>query len=262
MRLIENTGFEYTWLPKFQTGDLQTHDFDFRTTVTFPNFLFGPQPLKITPGFILHLWDGPAALPGLPSRAYTGYIDCAWNPRFTPQFGAELNFTPRIGTDFNTITSQSVRAAGKGAAILWFSDAFAVKFGVDYINRADIKMLPILGVIWKPDPKTHFDISIPSPRLSKYLSTVGTSDIWWYLGAEYGGGTWTLQYPGGIKSLTDINDIRVFGGFEWNFMRGVRDVKSFIELGYVWDREIVYTVNQALNYKPDDTLMIRAGFSL
>ena len=65
-----------------------------------------------------------------------------------------------------------------------------------------------------------------------------------------------------FKSLTDINDIRVFGGFEWNFMRGVRDVKSFIELGYVWDRQIVYTINQAFNYKPNDTMMIRAGFSL
>ena len=92
---------------------------------------------------------------------------------------------------------------------------------------------------------------------------MGNSDLWWYVGGEYGGGTWTLQLNPASEvptSLTDINDIRVFGGFEWVHLRGIRDITSFIELGFVWDREIIYAANQAFNYKPRDTLMLRAGF--
>jgi hypothetical protein len=269
MRLVEHTGFEYAWLPKTQTGDLQINDFDFFTSLTFPNFLWGEQPLKVTPGFQLHLWDGPVLLPGLPSKAYTGYIDFGWEPKITQQLTADLHFKPYIGTDFNTFSTDSVRAAGSGAAVIWFSPRFAIKAGVDYINRADIKMLPILGVIWQPNQDMYFDISIPRPLFKWKMSTFGTGDGWWYIGGEYGGGTWTLQYPPvppiypvSVKSLTDINDIRIFGGFEWHHMRGVRDVKSFIEIGYVWDRHIVYVVDQSFNYDPSATLMVRAGFSL
>lgn len=269
MRLIENTGFEYAWLPKMKTGDLQINDFDFFTSLTIPNFLWGEQPLKVTPGFKLHLWDGPVILPGLPSKAYTGYIDFGWEPKITHQLHADIHFKPYVGTDFNTFSVDSIRPAGSGAAIIWLSPQFRLKGGVDYINRADVKLLPIFGVIWEPDKDTYFDISFPSPLLKKKMSTLGTGDVWWYFGGEYGGGTWTLQYPptpptfpASFKSLTDLNDIRVFGGLEWHHMRGVRDVKSFIELGYVWDRHIVYAINQTLNFKPRDTLMVRAGFSL
>jgi hypothetical protein len=265
MRLLEHTGFEYTWLPKMNEEDLQINDFDFFTTLNFPNFLWSPAPLKVKPGFMLHLWDGPrppaipAMHPGLPSKAYTAYVDLGWAPRITPQLAADLHFRPRVGTDFNTISTDSVRLAGSGAALIYITPAIAIKGGVDYINRADIKLLPIIGIVWKPDPQTDFDITFPSPRLAKYLTTVGNTNIWWYVGGEYGGGTWTLELPGPIKSVVDINDIRIFGGFEFTSYRGV---KSFIELGYVWDRNVFYAADQTLNYKPSDTLMLRAGIAL
>ena len=59
-----------------------------------------------------------------------------------------------------------------------------------------------------------------------------------------------------------VNDLRVYSGFEWVNMRGIRDITSFIEFGFVWDREIIYAADQSFNYKPRDTLMLRAGFKM
>jgi hypothetical protein len=172
----------------------------------------------------------------------------------------------------NRLTIQSFRPAGSGVAVIRLSEKMHVKAGVEYINRARYKILPAGGVLWMPDQYTHFDIYFPSPKLKKYMTTMGNSEIWWYVGGEYGGGTWTLelnQTPAPpwwpvppAASLTDINDLRVFGGFEWVHMRGVRDITSFIELGFVWDREIIYAENQFYNRKPRDTLMLRAGFRM
>jgi hypothetical protein len=272
MRLFEDTGFTYAWLPKLKENDLQIHDFDFFTTLTIPRFLWSPQPLKVTPGFQLHLWDGPRPPrilptdPGLPGTAFTGYLDFGWEPLITPQFGGILHFRPYIGTDGKHVTSKnSIRPAGSGVAVLRFNEQMHVKAGAEYINRARYKILPAFGVLWMPDKYTHFDIYFPRPMLKKYFTTMGNSEVWWYVGGEYGGGTWTLELnPAGMvpTSLTDINDLRVFGGFEWINMRGIRDINTFIEVGFVWDREIIYAANQAFNYKPRDTLMLRAGFKM
>jgi hypothetical protein len=219
---------------------------------------------------MLHLWDGPRPPriqwwePGLPGTAYTAYIDFAWEPLITPQFGGELHFRPRIGTDFKHTTDESIRWAGSGVAILHLTDKLALKGGVEYINRARIKLLPAGGVLWTPSEYTEFDIYFPTPKLRQYLSTLGNSEIWGYVGGEYGGGTWTLELnPWSLPtSLTDINDYRVFGGFEWINLRGIRDIRAFIEVGFVWNREIIYVANPTFNYKPRDTLLLRAGFSL
>ena len=171
MRLLEHTGFTYAWLPNSVEDDLQINDFDFFTTLTFPRFLWSPQPLKVTPGFKLHLWDGPRPPrilptdPGLPGTAYTGYLDFGWEPLISPQFGGILHFRPYIGTDGNHVTSKnSIRPAGSGVAVVRLSERMHVKVGAEYINRARYKILPAGGVLWMPDECTHFDIYFPAPN--------------------------------------------------------------------------------------------------
>jgi hypothetical protein len=142
---------------------------------------------------------------------------------------------------------------------------------VDYINRADLKLLPAFGFLWTPNPKTHFDIYFPQPKIASYLTTLGTRDLWWYIGGEYGGGVWLVELddsspaPGlqPADTLMDINDMRVFLGVELTQSGGTGLGKrgAFFEVGYVFEREVVFVAFPADNYSVSETFMLRGGIS-
>jgi hypothetical protein len=151
----------------------------------------------------------------------------------------------------------------------------ALKAGVSYINRADIKLLPALGVLWTPSPKMRWDIFFPQPKLASYLTTLGNQDLWWYVAGEYGGGTWTVDlaapnlatanpadYLPSERTLMDINDIRVSIGLELGppVTGSVGQRGFFFEIGYVFNREMVLVV-PVQQYSLSDTWMLRGGFA-
>ncbi|MFI4875713.1 MAG: hypothetical protein ACIALR_10265 [Blastopirellula sp. JB062] len=262
-RFLENVAFRYTWLPKLQDQDdaLQTQDFDVSATAQFPNFLNSNQPLLVTPAFVLHLWDGPRNLPqNLPGNAYSAYLDFSWNPELTPRLFAELGFRAGAYTDFKTFNSHSLRLQGLGVGAVRLTPTTTIKAGVVYIDRLDKKLFPVVGVTWEPDSRSKYDLVFPYPRVSKYWTTFGDKEVWWYLGGEYGGGSWTIQRDTGagfVDDQVDINDLRVFGGLEATHPNRL---KAFVEIGYVWNRQLVYR-SAIPTLKVDDTLMLRTGFN-
>ena len=94
------------------------------------------------------------------------------------------------------------------------------------------------------------------------------TQVWAYLGAEYGGGSWTVRrlfQDQVISDRVDINDVRIFTGLEW---LGPRNVTGFFEIGYVFNRELVYVEDpggpnpdRLSRLKIEDTMMIRTGIS-
>ena len=115
----------------------------------------------------------------------------------------------------------------------------------------------------------RWDIYFPRPKLANYATTIANTEVWWYVGGEYGGGSWTIQHPAGtaffagfpvaipaVSDRIDINDIRVFLGLDFTRPSGFT---GFVEGGYVWRREIVY-VSAVPDLELEDTFMLRAGF--
>jgi len=258
-RFFQNTGLRYTWLAGGSGRELDINDIEFFTTATFPNFVYSTAPLLVTPGFILHLWDGPQdmAPSELPANAYSAYLDFAWRPGIIDQrLSADLGIRFGVYSDFNSLNTSSIRIQGLGLGVIQLTPTLAVKLGVVYLDRVKVKLLPAGGLLWTPNPQTKFDIFFPQPKLSQYLTDLGNVEVWWYVGGEYGGGSWTVETisPGGV----DINDIRVFGGLEWSHPN---KLTGFIEVGYVFDREVVYRDLGVANFKPTDTIMLRAGFN-
>ena len=99
--------------------------------------------------------------------------------------------------------------------------------------------------------------SFPLPNWRAHATTTGNTQVWWYVGAEYGGGAWTYdRVDDGASDRVDINDIRVFVGVDWfNLNRW----HSFAEVGYVFNREIVDVLTPWNSTELEDTVMIRAG---
>ena len=260
IRFIQDLRLRHTYLGGGDDDtDLGINDTEAAVTFTLPNFLTTGQPLFISPAFALHLWDGPANLPAdLPGNAYSAYLDFQWTSDPNLQIGAELGFRLGVYSDFQTLTSDSLRIQGLALGTARLTPTLTLKAGVVYLDRNDIKILPAGGLLWTPTPQVRFDIFFPQPKLAAYLTTVGRFEVWGYVAGEYGGGAWTIERTAGFTDRIDINDIRVSAGLEWT---GPQGLMGFVEVGYVFEREVVYVVTPGDTFSPDDTYMIRAGIA-
>jgi len=241
---------------------LGMHDIELATTLTWANFLQSNQPLRTSPGFIFHFWDGPSSVanPGfdLPPRAYSIFLsfDHLTNP--ANQVGLETNFTIGYYSDFNNTSSNGFRYTGRGLFWTRLNEYTVGKIGVEYFDRVSVKMLPAFGVYMTPNPDTKIDLLFPQSKLSHRIPNLNDYEAWVYVGGEYGGGSWVIDRMGGGGDQVDINDVRAFLGIEW---MGPRRVTGFFEGGYVFNREILYRSNPTDALDLRDTFMIRSGFA-
>lgn len=269
LRVLQELSFEYTWLYGEQDpSQMEWNRFELASTFAVPMMYNLDTPLLITPGFAFNFLEGPLADPAMvprgpdmPARLYDAYLDFAWYPKVTPWLGAELGFRTGVWSDFDHVTSDSVRLLGRGLASIAVTPQLDILFGVVYLDRVKVKLLPAGGVYWRPTPEWDAYIVFPNPKVRKFWANVGNSKMYWYVAGEYGGGSWTASRaddtPDQLNDRLDINDIRVLGGIECETLTGIR---SHLEVGYVWDRELVFESGMPPgDYKLDDTVMIRAG---
>jgi hypothetical protein len=156
-----------------------------------------------------------------------------------------------------------MRLQGKGLASFRLTPATTFKLGVYYLDRNKVKILPAGGWLYQPTPYCRADIFFPEPKFAKYWRTIGTRDVWWYLAGQYGGGSWTIERDdeGSSFDSIDINDIRIKAGWEWGLSDQIRAGRrsAFVEIGYVFDREIIYKRSPGDNLKPGDGIMFGGG---
>lgn len=267
LKAVRDARIRYTYIPGDPSSDpneLDIQDIEAAVTFSLPNFLHSGEPLNISPGFVFHLWEGPATpIAELPARAYSAYLAADWITNQQQRVGGEADFAVGLYSDFNSINTNSLRFTGTGLGWFRVTDNLVVKGGIEYLHRVDIKLLPAGGLFWTPNDDVRWEIYFPRPKLSQRLTTLGNTDIWWYVAAEYGGGSWTIERTfgplAGVSDQVDINDIRFYGGLEW-FSR-LATIKGFIEAGWVTDRKLIYRVGGASNLTLEDSLMLRGGLA-
>jgi hypothetical protein len=228
------------------------NDIDLYASFALPFFYNQQTPLLVTPGFSLHLWDGPLSPADLPPKVYDAYLSGTWNPQITPWLGAELETRIGIYSDFSKVNRDSIRVLGQGLAVLSFSPSFKLKAGIWYLDRLRVKLLPAGGIVWIPSSDVRFDILFPNPKFSKRLTTIGTTDWRVMLRGEYGGGNWTVRRLAGPDEV-NYNDIRVATGLEFEQTAGVH---GSLEAGVAFDREILYRSGAPQKYVPTTTVFL------
>ena len=247
--------------------DVGINTTDVSVAFAFPHFLYSTQPLYVVPSFSLHLWDGPTSSGStsssdLPSSVYDGFLDFGWQSDPNQILGAELGVRVGAFTDFDTFDSDSIRVRGKGLGSFRLTPASTLKAGIYYLDRDNVKLLPAGGLLWQPSPFTRFDIFFPEPKFARYWTTIGRSDVWWYASGEFGGGAWTIRRADGTTDSVDLSDLRVMLGLEWGQSEAIRAGRrtAFMEIGFVFEREVQYRRNPDDNFNADDSIMFRAGF--
>lgn len=262
IRLLQEVRLEGTYLFGNGDEDLEVTDAEISATFAVP-FFQNPAPLLITPGFAFHFFAGPTG-PGLaandlPSQTFDTYVDFAWNPQFSSWFGLELGVRPGLYTDYETLSSDSVRILGRALAAMTVSPTVQIKAGVIYLDRLDVKLLPAGGVFYTPNPDTRWEIFFPRPRYARRFTTIGNSAWWWYLAGEYGGGSWSTDRSVGSDRF-DYNDLRAMFGLEW-MPETQSGLRGHIEVGYVFEREIIFRSGLPPGFDPADTFMVRSGIA-
>ncbi|MCR9295120.1 MAG: hypothetical protein NXI32_20575 [bacterium] len=261
-----NQGPRFRWSYIF--GDdapdaLAINDMDVSMAFVYPSCCTG-QPIYFLPAFSLHLWSGPKppSTGDLPPSAYSAFLDTGWQSNPADIWGAELGLRVGVFTDFDTLTSDSLRVMGRAIGRVGLTPRLTGKLGVIYLDRNSIKMLPAGGLLWQPNPNTRIDFFFPEPKLTSYLTTAGDKDMWWYVGGFYGGGSWTIRRANSALDSIDINDIRLVLGLEFGRNEAIRLGRrnAFVEIGYVFDRELLYRNSPQDNLDLQDTIMLRAGF--
>jgi len=263
-RLLERPRFRHTFIEGGdKPNDFGVNESELATTLTIANFLWSTQPVRISPGFIFHFWDGPAQpglagfLTNLPSNAYSTYLAADYSTRWDRVIGGELNFTIGVYSDFQEVTTDSIRLTGVGLGWYRLTPTTTLKFGVEYLDRLDIKLLPAGGLFIQPTPDIKLNLYFPRPKIARRLPNFQNLEVWGYAGGEYGGGSWTVERFGGIGDQVDYNDIRVFLGLEW---LTPAQITGFFEGGYVFERELIYKrFDNSLDLS--DSFMLRAGIA-
>lgn len=263
-RLLDHWQFEYLWMPGNASKELGIHHWELSGTFAFP-FLWNTQsPLLVTPGFGMWFWNGPDSPHDMPTRTYDAFLEGAWNPQVNQWLGGELSFRIGVYSDFKKVTFEALRYQGKGMAVLTLNQAFQCKFGVWYLDRNRVKLLPAGGVIWTPNSDVRFEILFPNPRLTQRLTTWGTTEWWWYVRGEYGGGAWEFtrdpaSVGGNLVDHVDYNDLEAALGLEFKALSGL---SGHIEAGIAFDRELFYTSrNPDAFFRPNPAFLLRAGIT-
>jgi hypothetical protein len=263
-RVLERPRFRHTYLhgsnrSGVDGNELDINDFEIATTLTRPNFLGSGQPLRISPGAVFSYWDGPETPStgfDLPSKAFGFYLALDHVTDLTKTAGFETNLTFGVYSDYQNFSSDSLRLTARLLGWQRINSYTVGKLGIEYLDRVRIKLLPAVGLFMSPNPDIKFDLYFPRTKLSHRIPNLGEYEAWAYVGGEYGGGSWAIERIDGADDQVDINDVRAFGGIEWI---GPRRVTGFVDFGYAFERELVYSSDPINNLDLQDTLFVRTG---
>ena len=246
---LQSTFSRGTWL---FGGDDKLGMFDVYVQGTFqstklPGFAF-------TPYFQAYFLDGPIST-DLPPRLY---LVAGEFRQFIP-VGQNLIFdiwvAPGVFSDFEAGTSDAFRFQAKVVAMYQWSPFSQFLLGFLYLDREDVKALPIAGWIYVPNDEFRLELVFPRPKIAFRLSQRDNYARWFYIAGEFGGDSFAIERANGMTDTMAYRDLRLIFGFEQKYVNG----RSFLlEAGYIFDRKVEYDSGIG-DFDPGSTGMLRAG---
>jgi hypothetical protein len=184
-------------------------------------------------GMGFHFLDGPDRS-DMPARVYDFSVGYQYRNRLGP-LGIDVSAAVLAASDFLGSVRKGILFPSHAVGFLTVRPQVDIVFGVDYLDRGDIKLLPVAGLILTPTPETRFELLFPRPRAVYQL----TDTYRIYLSGELGGGSWDIERVGLLgNDLATYRDLRTCIGLEVAEKDGRR---SAFEVGYLFDRRLEYT---------------------
>jgi hypothetical protein len=198
-------------------------------------------------GFQWHLFAGPAHV-DVPPRVYDfllGYQNRDW----IGTFGYDISAMVSASSDFAGSARDGIRFPSHAVGFLRLASNLELVFGVDYIDREDVRILPVGGLILRPTDAIRLQFVFPRPRIDLALNQTHRL----YVSGELGGGEWAIRRDISlVNDLFTYSDLRIAIGLEGT---EATDVSGF-EIAWIFKRQIEFLVGPG-NAELDDTVMLR-----
>ncbi len=180
----------------------------------------------------IHLLSGPIAV-ALPPRLYDFSLGYQTRGRIHDVMSYDLAATIGVFSDFEDSARDGVRFPGHAVGMLHSTPEVDVVFGIDYLSRDDIKLLPVMGLSWRPKSmeSMRFDLVFPRPRMDYTLGHGHKA----YVAGRLGGGTWDIEFPNNDNDVMTYRDLQLVVGLE---RRKANGNLSAWEFGYLFDRQV------------------------
>lgn len=212
--------------------------------------------LTVTPSAGVVFLDGPVRT-DLPPRLYTGQVELRWFGQIATPVFYEVAFMPAVFTDGDNTGSDALRLQGRGVGYLAFSEQTQLVLGATYLDREDVSVLPVFGVLHTPRDGAKFELVFPRPRILERVSSNEYGETWAYIAGELGGGSWAIERQNGRDDIASYRDYRLMLGLE---QRNTPAWTAAVEAGYVFGRALEYESGRG-DYDPDDTFLLRLALS-
>ncbi|MEZ6034910.1 MAG: DUF6268 family outer membrane beta-barrel protein [Planctomycetaceae bacterium] len=215
-----------------------------------------PEILSITPSFRVDFIDAAAGL-DIPAELYETGVSFFYRTALNDRLSAMAIVRPGVRSDFST-GDNAFRLFGLGL-LIWdcVPEEVSLSFGAVYLDRADLPLLPAVGLTWSPQPKTRLELQFPQSRLAWRLAKDGAvSETWTYLAAGIGGNTWAVTRASGETDELSLGDIRLVAGLDHIIDGGGG---WFAEFGYSFNRHLEYQSTQT-TIDLSDGIVLQAGW--
>lgn len=256
--IFQKLFFTGTYLPQLEDDSLGWGYLETGVVLGFP-FLRRDTPLLVTPQFATRFIDAPAGV-DLPDQVYDALVEFRHLRKVGHRWGLDLAIAFGSYSDFEADSSDALRVTGHGIAAYDWSSSTKVVGGVAYLDRADISVLPVGGVIYQPHADVKYEAIFPRPRASwRFADSVpGVDEKWLYLGGDFGSGEWAIVRPATqTPDVITYTDIQLLVGYERKITGGF---SRYFEFGYVFGRELLFQ-SATPDLRLDDTLFARVGVS-
>jgi hypothetical protein len=201
---------------------------------------------KLDLGVAVHFISGPVQT-DLPPRVYDFTLGLPFRGTIGESWRFDLMFRTGWYSDFEGSAREGIRFPSHLVLYQQATDWWQWVLGVDYLDRDDIRLLPVFGALWIPGENWRFEAVFPRPLIGHRVR----GNRWFYFAAQMGGGTWDIRRQWGAEDVFTYRDLQLLLGVE-GFGLG-----SFLEVGYVFQRHLEYRSGTPL-YQPPDALLLRS----
>lgn len=214
--------------------------------------------LGITPFFRTDFLNAPPNI-DVPSELFETGVSFFLTRKMSDRWSAMAIFAPTIRSDFTT-SEQALRFFGLGL-LTWQAvpDRVGLSFGALFLGRADLPVLPAVGLKYTPTPCTTYDLRFPESRISWRLAKDGgKSESWLYVSGGFGGNTWAITRNDRSSDLMTLSYLRLLFGAEHLLDGGGR---MFIESGWAFNRKLKYDSDQSAERSFANAVIFQGGLS-
>lgn len=249
----------FDWV--FRSGGNGLGMFSMRSAATRDLDFNDPSNFDIEFEFSLHFLSGPLKA-DMPARLYDLYFNVHWLQQLGDGFGVDANFDLGLFTDFEDSVREGWRYPGRALAFWNLNgeeqeDVLTLLGGIEFFDTDRARVVPAGGLVLQPSDNFRLELYFPRPAVKWRVSHDESSDSWFYVRGDFQSSAWAIERSTGNADVATLSEKRFAIGMETRSLKKKGET-SFMEIGYVFDRELRYRSTVG-DIDPSSSMMFRFG---